>query len=622
MSGVIDLGSNTGVTATGGTGGGGSSQWITSGSNIYYPVGNVGIDTTNPLVPLQVNDSLQLVSPNRAQVTSQAESINFITTSSASGTKSAVSIVHQIAPTGNMASNIQMDALDVDQFVVDSNTFNIGVLNGTFFSSYGGGSGNIGGQVALNAFAKYNGTALASSVVGFSGQGQNASTGTVSLMTGLLFICNNIGGGVCTLANGVDARVNGGSNGGTIVQGKVLRSLVSIGSGSTIISGYGLYLETSGTGVGAISSSFGIYQADTRNNYFAGNIGIAKSNPAVPLDVNGILSATSVGIRTAAPADSLEVSGGIRVTGTSSYVAGAARLYFDPALGLVISAGTGTVSDLYLSNNAGTQTIAIPGGTNNLVLTNPGGAGQVGISVIGSMTAQLHTTGSLRFANFGAGAATFDANGNISSVSDGDLKDIQRDFSDAVEAIKILTPVVYKWKDISGLDTENEYIGFIAQNLEEAIPGAVFKKKIWADRHGRKLKDVLVDDLGLSVDDHNAQIQAENNRKKAEIAAKNVKALSDFDLKRQDVARKNSEIQARNAQAMHDPSIPQDKLVLEELIPGPISSSLLSEPVPEPLLPSGSVQKDLRSISDRAVLAALVNSIKSIDERLRALEKS
>lgn len=465
----IDLGANTGNSSgTGSGGGGGSSQWITSGANIYYPTGNVGIDTTNPLTPLQINNSLQLLSPQRSAVTPQVENVSFLTTSSATGTRSVVSIINQISPTGDMAGNIQMDCLEVDQFVVDSNTFSIGVLNTSFFTNYAGGSGSIGGMVAINALAKYNGTGTAASVVGFSGQGQNASSGSVSLVTGLLFILNNVGSGTVLLGNAVDARVNGGSNGGTIIQGKALRSLVSVSTGSTIVSGYGLYLETSGTGVGAISSSFGIYQVDTRPNSFAGAVGIGVS----------------------------------------------------------------------------------------------------------SVSAQLHTTGTVRFANFGAGAATFDANGNLSSVSDENLKEVQGKFSDGLEQLKKIDPIIYKWNEKSGLETESEYIGWSAQNLKEAVSGAVYTKKMWAWDDDSLIRAVTP---GETVPDSLAKMPADLKAMAPELG-------------------------------FH---IPVDK-----------DGNSLPEFIPRNLPPVSDYfkQKDVHSVNDRAVLAAVVNALKSIDARLQALE--
>ncbi len=99
-------------------------------------------------------------------------------------------------------------------------------------------------------------------------------------------------------------------------------------------------------------------------------------------------------------------------------------------------------------------------------------SGNVGIGTTGP-TAQLHTTSTVRFANFGAGTLTTDANGNLSVSSDLRLKDVTGRFIRGLEAITRIEPVLYQWNESSGLDTTSLYAGFSAQNVREVIPEAV-----------------------------------------------------------------------------------------------------------------------------------------------------
>ena len=96
---------------------------------------------------------------------------------------------------------------------------------------------------------------------------------------------------------------------------------------------------------------------------------------------------------------------------------------------------------------------------------------------IGTTTpsAQLHTTGTLRHSNFGAGAATFDANGNISSASDERLKNIVGTFTAGLSELLGISPILYRYNQDSGLDMDNTYAGFSAQNVMQFIPEAIGK---------------------------------------------------------------------------------------------------------------------------------------------------
>ena len=79
----------------------------------------------------------------------------------------------------------------------------------------------------------------------------------------------------------------------------------------------------------------------------------------------------------------------------------------------------------------------------------------------------------VRMSGYGAGAATFDANGLITSVSDERKKDIQAVFKAGLAELMGINPILYKYKKETGFDTENTYAGFSAQNVRKYIPEAI-----------------------------------------------------------------------------------------------------------------------------------------------------
>lgn len=82
--------------------------------------------------------------------------------------------------------------------------------------------------------------------------------------------------------------------------------------------------------------------------------------------------------------------------------------------------------------------------------------------------------GAVRMSAYGAGAATFDSSGNITSASDARLKNITGTFTKGLAEIVKLTPKIYTWKPESGLVTDDINATLIAQDLIAAgIPEAV-----------------------------------------------------------------------------------------------------------------------------------------------------
>lgn len=81
--------------------------------------------------------------------------------------------------------------------------------------------------------------------------------------------------------------------------------------------------------------------------------------------------------------------------------------------------------------------------------------------------------GIVRMGGYGAGTATFDSSGNISSVSDRRYKDRVKPLPYGLAEVLALKPVQHGYNKRSGLERKHLYGSFIAQEVEKVMPLAV-----------------------------------------------------------------------------------------------------------------------------------------------------
>jgi hypothetical protein len=128
---------------------------------------------------------------------------------------------------------------------------------------------------------------------------------------------------------------------------------------------------------------------------------------------------------------------------------------------------------LFLGND--TRAFAASGNNEIVIGSTAIGAGSNTVTLGNTSITNTVLRGTITDSNYGAGAATFDASGNISSSSDERLKNIQGNFTAGLAELMNIQPINYKWNNKSGLDQTATYTGFSAQNVKKYIPEAVGK---------------------------------------------------------------------------------------------------------------------------------------------------
>lgn len=120
--------------------------------------------------------------------------------------------------------------------------------------------------------------------------------------------------------------------------------------------------------------------------------------------------------------------------------------------------------------------------TGLLYMDGPGGLSIAAVHASGvirfytggaTLRVQINTNGTQTWAPYGAGTATFDASGNITSVSDERYKDRITPLPYGLAEVLKLRPVQHGYNALSGLERKHLYGGFLALDVQVVMPLAV-----------------------------------------------------------------------------------------------------------------------------------------------------
>ena len=288
---------------------------------------------------------------------------------------------------------------------------------------------------------------------------------------------------VASLAYGQTANVQKSTATATLNQ---ISGDLTFGSGKTLTMASGsTFSAQAATFAGAIGASNGSaaapsisFASDTDNGLYlngANSLGIAAAgseNMRLSASDNW-LKRDSLTFGSAADAIWTRAAGGVTLTlsGTNQNIT-------------LTPSGTGFVSTFGLRVSTPGSGVAFTG-TTGLELTADHGTPKATIRAYDRTNSAYRllefdasefrfSTGAVRFSTYGAGSATFDSSGNITSVSDARMKNITGTFTKGLAEIVKLTPKIYTWKPETGLVSDDVVASLIAQDLIAAgIPEAV-----------------------------------------------------------------------------------------------------------------------------------------------------
>lgn len=417
------------------TGGVTSSQWTTTGGNIYFSGGNVGIGNTNPGAILDITGQIRIADGSEAAgnvLTSDATGIASWTAppsapiSSVFGRMGAVVAnagdydAAQIdnIPAGSIsAANVQaaIDELDIEKLPTNLNSGEVYIGNGA----------NQATSVPISGDATLSNTGDLQIV-------NNIITNAhINSAAGIAFSKISITDGDLTIqkTNGLQAALD------NKLDDSQLSTATILGTDDNLIPSQNAVKTYVDNALGGITSS-----QWTNNSvdiyYSGGGVGIGTSTPAVELDVVGDIMANSLKGKTPS---------------------------------LVLKANDDVVLHADLANSTAGRIVFHTGTSIKGIVDNNGNFG------VGTTTPsnKLHVMGILRVQGTND-CLLGDGTAGANCTSDKRLKNNVRPIPNAIQKIQKLNGVEFVWNSLSRASGEKA-IGVIAQDIQKVFPTSVRK---------------------------------------------------------------------------------------------------------------------------------------------------